>query len=147
MLGIVYKLYLTNKPGFGDTGNAIYSSGFQIYALLLTFSSTGVPNAIAKMVSERLAIGDTKGAHRIFKISLWTFSMLGLIGTIILFLGAEMIAKNLIEIPEAKYCLIALSPSVFFVLFSFHCLYCVPEKYVVALPSGSPPFLLIKDRT
>ena len=56
VLGLVYRWYLTNKEGFGDNGNAIYSSGFQIYALLLTFSSTGVPNAIAKMVSERLAV-------------------------------------------------------------------------------------------
>ena len=47
VIGLVYKLYLTNKDGFGDSGNAIYSSGFQIYALLLTFSSTGVPNAIS----------------------------------------------------------------------------------------------------
>lgn len=55
ILGLAYKLYLTNKEGFGDTGNAIYNSGYQIYALLLAISSTGVPNAIAKIVSERLA--------------------------------------------------------------------------------------------
>ena len=36
VLGLIYKVYLTNKEGFGDKGNAIYSSGFQIYALLLT---------------------------------------------------------------------------------------------------------------
>lgn len=56
IIGLVYKIYLTNKDGFGDTGNAIYSSGFQIYALLLTFSSIGIPNAISKLVSERLAL-------------------------------------------------------------------------------------------
>lgn len=56
VLGLIYKLYLTNKSGFGDEGNAIYSSGFHIYALLLTLSSIGVPNAIAKLVSERVAI-------------------------------------------------------------------------------------------
>ena len=44
-MGLAYKLYLTNKEGFGDRGNAIYVSGFQIYALLLTFSSTGIPNS------------------------------------------------------------------------------------------------------
>ena len=27
ILGLVYKLYLANKPGFGDWGNAIYNSG------------------------------------------------------------------------------------------------------------------------
>ena len=73
IIGLVYKLYLTNREGFGDTGNAIYSSGFQIYALLLTFSSTGVPNAISKLVAERLAIGDSRGAHRIFKIAFFTY--------------------------------------------------------------------------
>ncbi len=113
--GLAYKLYLTNRPGFGDVGNAIYSSGFQVYALLLTFSSIGVPNAIAKIVSERLAIGDTRGAHRIFKISFWTFAMIGLLGTIILFLGARVIADKWIQISESQYCLIALSPSIFFV--------------------------------
>ena len=78
LLGLVYKLYLTNKEGFGDSGNAIYSSGFQIYALLLTLSSIGVPSAIAKLVSERLAIGDNRGAHRVFKISFVAFALIGL---------------------------------------------------------------------
>ncbi len=47
--GLVYKIYLTNKEGFGDTGNAIFSSGFQIYTLFLAVSSIGVPNAIARV--------------------------------------------------------------------------------------------------
>lgn len=115
IIGLIYKLYLTNKEGFGDSGNAIYSSGFQIYALLLTFSSTGVPNAISYLVSERLAIGDNKGAHKIFKIAFITFSLIGALGSVLLFLGAEVIASNWIQIPEAKESLIALSPSIFFV--------------------------------
>jgi len=55
LLGLVYRVYLTNKEGFGDQGNAIYGSGFNIYALLLTISSVGVPNAISKLVSEKIA--------------------------------------------------------------------------------------------
>ena len=69
ILGLFYKLYLTNKNGFGDAGNAIYNSGFQIYALLLTISSIGVPNAVAKLISEKLSVGDNRGAQKIFKIS------------------------------------------------------------------------------
>lgn len=115
ILGLIYKLYLTNREGFGDAGNAIYSSGFQIYALLLTLSSIGVPNAIAKLVSEKLAVGDNKGAHRIFKISFVTFALIGLAGTLLLFFGAHFIAHTLLEIPEAELTLVALSPSIFFV--------------------------------
>lgn len=54
------------------------AAGYQIYALLLTISSIGVPSAIAKLVSERVAVGDNKGAHRIFKIAFATFALIGL---------------------------------------------------------------------
>ena len=33
IVGVINKIYLTNREGFGDEGNAIYSSAFQIYAL------------------------------------------------------------------------------------------------------------------
>ena len=115
LLGLVYKWYLTNREGFGDEGNAIYSAGFSIYALLLTLSSTGVPNAVSKLVSEHTAKGDYRGAHRIFKISLATFAVIGLIGTLIMFFGAGYISNVWLAIPEAELTLVALSPAIFFV--------------------------------
>ena len=118
LLGLVYTLYLTNKDGFGDKGNGIVSAGYQIYAMLLTVSSIGVPSAISKLISERRAIGDFKGAHRIFKIAFATFSVVGLIGSLILFIGAEMIASRWLKIPEASMTLVTLSPAIFFVAIS-----------------------------
>ena len=118
ILGLIYKLYLTNREGFGDKGNAIYSSGFQIYALFLTISSIGIPGALAKLVSEKIAIGDTKGAHRIFKIAFVTFGLIGFLSSTILFLGAGYISNTLLQIPEAELTLVALSPSIFFVSIS-----------------------------
>ncbi len=115
LLGLVYKWYLTNKEGFGDEGNAIYSAGFSIYALLLTISSTGVPNAVSRLVSAQIAKGDYRGAHRIFKIALATFAVIGLIGTMLLFFGAHYIANVWLAIPEAELTLVALSPAIFFV--------------------------------
>ena len=115
ILGLIYRVYLTNKQGFGDTGNAIYSSGFQIYALLLTFSSVGILNAIAKLVSEKLAIGDNKGAYRIFKIAISIFGLLGFLGTVILFSNAKLISNVYLGIPEAEMTIIALAPSAFIV--------------------------------
>ena len=124
ILGLIYKLYLTNREGFGDKGNAIYSSGFQIYALFLTISSIGIPGALAKLVSEKIAIGDTKGAHRIFKIAFVTFGLIGFLSSTILFLGAGYISNTLLQIPEAELTLVALSPSIFFVSIS-----CVIKGY------------------
>lgn len=115
LLGLVYNLYLTNREGFGDKGNGIVSASYQIYALLLTISSIGVPNAIAKLVSERVAVGDHKGAHRIFKIAFATFTVIGLVGALMLFFGAHMIAVDWLQIPEAEMTMVALSPAIFFV--------------------------------
>lgn len=115
VLGLVYKMYLTNREGFGDAGNAIYSAGYYIYALLLTISSVGVPNAISKLVSERIALEDYKGANRIFKVAFCTFSVIGLIASMILMLGANYIANVMVQIPEAEMTLVALAPSIFFV--------------------------------
>lgn len=118
VLGMVYSLYLTNKEGFGDAGNAIYMSGYQVYALFLTISSIGVPNAISKLISEKLAIGDERAADRIFKVAMIFFAVFGFLGTITLFLGANFISNKLLLIPEAKFTLMFLSPSIFFVAVS-----------------------------
>lgn len=115
VLGLVYNWYLTNKPGFGDEGNAIRNAGYSIYALLLTLSSTGVPSAISKLVSEKEAAGDYRGAHRVFKIALCTFAIIGFAGSMLLFTGAGYIANTWIKIPEAELTLVALSPAIFFV--------------------------------
>lgn len=115
LLGLVYKLYLTNREGFGDEGNAIYSSGYQIYALLLTISSIGVPNAISKLVSEKLAVGDERAAYKIFKIAFVTFAIIGFICSSAMFFGANYIANVMLDIPEAELTIVALSPSIFFV--------------------------------
>lgn len=115
ILGMLYSVYLTNKNGFGDTGNAIYMSGYQIYALLLSISSIGIPNAISKLVSEKIVIKDFKGADRIFKIAMFLFSGIGFFCTMSLFLGAKTIAYSFLQIPEAEYTLKALSPAIFFV--------------------------------
>ena len=114
LLGFVYRIYLTNRKGFGDEGNAIYSSGYQIYALLLTISSIGVPNAISKLVSEKVAIGDDKGAHRIFKVALITFGLIGLAGTMLLFLNARIHSKsNFADTRSGTYINITISSNIF----------------------------------
>jgi len=115
IIGLVYKLYLTNKEGFGDRGNAIFGSAFQIYALFLTISSIGVPNAMSKLISQKIAIGDNKGAYRIFKVAFALFGFLGFVCSTFLFLGAKYIANAYLQIPDAKNVIIALSPSVFLV--------------------------------
>lgn len=112
--GLFYKIYLTNKTGFGDTGNAIYSAGFQIYALFLSISSIGVPSAISQLISSKVAVGDNRGAHRIFKVAISIFGILGFICTSIMYCTANKIANLYLGIPEAELIIIALAPSRFY---------------------------------
>ena len=114
VLGLVYKLYLTNKNGFGDMGNAICSSGFQIYALLLTISSIGVPNAVSKLTSEKLSVGDEYGANRVLKVAFAMFTVIGFCCSLLLFVGAKYISGNVLQIPEAEMTLLVLAPAIFF---------------------------------
>lgn len=118
ILGLVYKIYLTNREGFGDTGNAIYSASFQVYTIFLAITSIGVPNAISQLISGKVAVGDNRGAYRIFKIAISIFGILGFICTTILFCGSNKIAIEFLGIPEAEITITALAPSIFLVAVS-----------------------------
>ncbi len=115
ILGMVYRLVITNIPGFGDIGNGFYQAGYQVYTLLLALSSVGIPNAIAKLVSERTALGDYKGAHRIFTVAFRLFCGIGIACSLFLFFGSDFIANTVICLPGTKYTMMALSPALFFV--------------------------------
>jgi stage V sporulation protein B len=112
ILGAAFKIPLGNL--IADTGMGYYNSAYPIYSALLVVSTAGLPAAIAKMVSERVALGDRYGAHRIFKVSFSVLFVIGLITSMALFIGAEPIS-NLVKNPKAYYSMIALAPALFFV--------------------------------
>lgn len=118
IFGFVYRVVLTNFPQFGDEGNSYYGSGYQVYSLLLAIATTGIPNTISKLVSEKIAVGDKKGAHKIFKTALVVFSLIGVIFALGLFFGAGFIANNILKNPGVKYTLMSLAPAIIFVSMS-----------------------------
>ena len=75
LLGFIYRIILTNFPEFADVGNSYYGSGFQVYTLILAIATMGIPNTISKLVSEKMAIGDKRGAHRIFRTAMGVFTI------------------------------------------------------------------------
>lgn len=118
VLGLIYRMVITNIDGFGDAGNGFYNAGFQVYTVLLAISSVGIPNAIAKMVAERAAVGDYKSAHRIFRSAFTLFAVIGVVCAAILYLGADFIAIHIVNMDGAQYVMRALAPSIFFVCVS-----------------------------
>ena len=79
VLGFVYRVVLTNIEQFSDTGNSYYGAGYSVYAFILAVATLGIPNTISKLVSEKLAIGDKRSAHKIFSVAFKLFTFIGII--------------------------------------------------------------------
>lgn len=111
-LGFVYRLPLTNM--IGDDGNAIYAGGYYIYTFLLILSSAGLPAAISKLVSERIALKQYRNAHRVFQSALAISTTLGTIFAVVMGLFARQLA-DLIGIADSYYSLLTLCPTLIIV--------------------------------
>ncbi len=118
ILGLIYRLVITNIKGFGDLGNGYYSAGYQVYSVLLIISSQGIPGAVSKLVSSKVAKGRYNEAHRIYKVSLLVFSIIGAFSSILLFITSDFVATNILNVPDVTYVLKVLSPAIFFVCVS-----------------------------
>ncbi len=112
LLGFLYRLPLTNM--LGDEGNGIYSAGFYLYNFFLVMSSAGLPAAISKIVSEKIALEEYRNVKRTFRISIILSGTVGLIFAIIMFISAKFFS-NLIGSPDSYYTILTLSPTVFIV--------------------------------
>ena len=115
LMGFIYRVILTNIEGFQDAGNSYYGTGYKVYVFILAIATTGVPNAISKLVAEKMAVGDPKGAHKIFKTAIKMFTFVGLFFASILFFGADFISVHLLSNPGVAGTLATLAPAVLFV--------------------------------
>lgn len=118
VFGFIYRIILTNFPQFADEGNSYYGSGFQVYTLILAIATMGIPNTISKLVSEKIAIGDKRGAHRIFRTAMSLFTFIAVLFALTLFFGSGFIATHILKNPGVKYTLMALAPAIIFVAMS-----------------------------
>lgn len=112
ILGAIYRIPLTNI--IGDGGMGYYQTAYPFYQLLLTLSTSGFPVAIAKIVSEKRAIGDYRSAYKVFKVAFIGLLIGGVLSSLFIFFGAESIVES-VGNNNAYYSLIALVPALFFV--------------------------------
>ena len=77
IIGAVYRIPLANIVG--ESGMAYYEVAYPYYSWLLVISSAGLPTAISKLVSERIALGDIVGAKRVFRAALRLLFVIGIV--------------------------------------------------------------------
>lgn len=117
MLGALYKIPL-DRMILGTAGMGIYNAAYYIYNWMFVISTAGLPVAISRMVSASNALGRYRETEKIFSVAIWFMLFVGLLGTGILFFGADLFAALLnADAPGMNVALAirALSPSIFFV--------------------------------
>ncbi|MFA5675281.1 MAG: polysaccharide biosynthesis protein [Christensenellales bacterium] len=112
VIGAFFRVPLTNI--IGAEGLANYQVAYPTYALLLVISSAGLPAAISRIVSERVTLGDYRGAHRTFQTAFRMLLVFGVITTSLMFSFSDIIA-GASKIPSAHLSLKMIAPSLFFV--------------------------------
>ncbi len=94
ILGIIYVIPF--RAIIGTQGAVLYSYAYTIYAVFASLSSTGIPSAMAKAVSEYNTLGYYNAQERAYKIGKYIIVGLGIVSFIVLFVFAPNIAYLII---------------------------------------------------
>lgn len=111
LFGALFKIPLGNILD-GD-GMGYFSTSYSIFTMIYSFSTAGLPAAIAKMVAEQSVRGRARDIRRLRQLSLRLFLILGLVGTGLILLLSKVYV-NIANNPGAWYCVLAIAPAVFF---------------------------------
>ena len=115
IIGLFFKIPMSYY--LGSEGMGYFNSAYQIYTWLYMLSTAGLPVAVSILVSEARARGDRRSVRRIDRITSVSFFVIGLLGMLIMMLGAEPLAV-LIGAPNARFSIFAMAPALFFICLS-----------------------------
>ncbi|NDI36777.1 putative polysaccharide biosynthesis protein [Chengkuizengella sediminis] len=111
-LGIFQRVPLQNM--LGDNAMATYGIANSIYFLLLMIATAGIPVAISKLVSERIAVGKFAEAQRIYAAAIKFAIFAGLFMTTLLWFASDYYATNIAKDKDAVLAIRALAPALLF---------------------------------
>ena len=109
VIGMFYKIPLVWI--IGDQGTADFNNAYNIYAVLLTISTAGLPVAVSKLVSEASATGRYNQVRRVFRLALALFLTLGVLSFLVMFFRADWLA-GMMHDTKAAPGIRALAPAV-----------------------------------
>lgn len=113
LIGIAYRIPVNNI--LGDEGQGFYGCAFSIYNIALLLTSYSLPLAVSKLVSARISTKEYKNASRILKGAFVFAAVVGALVGIIVYLGSNFIAGNIMSLKLSAYALRVLAPGLFIV--------------------------------
>ena len=113
ILGFIYKVPIANI--IGDDGYSMFLATYNIYNVFLTLATAGLPVALSRMISEANAEGRPMQAKRTFSVAWWTFFVVGLVCTLVMFCFPGQLADSVLHNPDAAPSIRAMAPAVLLV--------------------------------
>lgn len=109
VLGLVQRVPLDHI--FDDVGRASFGVSNNIYLMLLTVATAGIPSTLSKMVSERYALNRPDEARQVYHAALLFSVAAGVIMTALLYIGAPFYATHIADVPESAMAVRAIAPA------------------------------------
>lgn len=110
-LGFFFRIPLIYM--IGEEGIGLYQLTYPLYTFLLALAS-GIPTAISKMISERIAVNKSREAIRVFRIALLTMAVFGGVSTLCLIVFSNKIIDLFEWNRDVYYSLLGISLAPFF---------------------------------
>ncbi len=114
LIGAFGKIILARV--IGAEGMGVFTIAYAIYLVAISISTAGIPSAIAILIAEKLAQGDSLEAQRVFNISFKVLFILGSLLSFVMYYYAKFaITLGIIQDPRTYYAIVILSPAIIFV--------------------------------
>lgn len=116
LLGAIYVIpWYIWMGSHGDAANALFSKGYNIYALFLMISTAGIPAAVAKQTSRYNSLNEYGLSRRLLSHTLKLMLIGGVFFMLVMYFGAPVLAQGNTD-------LIPVMRSLSFVLIIFPCM-------------------------
>lgn len=112
IIGAFYKIPLNRI--LGADGFGYFNTAYDIYSVLLMVSTTGLPVAMSRMISEAKTLGQTRQIRQIYRVSRAVFLGLGVAGSVGMALLCRQLAA-LMSSEQSWFAILCLAPAVLFV--------------------------------
>ena len=110
LLGFIYKVPLQNilqERGFG-----YFNTAYDVYNVLLMISTTGLPVAVSRMISQAQALDNYAQIRKIYSVSMKVFLTIGVVGTLIMLVFCRQLSVMVTTNENSWAAIAALSPCV-----------------------------------
>ncbi|MCR4616036.1 MAG: polysaccharide biosynthesis protein [Clostridiales bacterium] len=111
VIGAIYKIPLTGL--IGAAGRGYFNSAYEIYTPIYAISMAGLPTALARLVSEDMALHRYREVRYLYRVAKRLFFITGILGTVTLLIIAFPYTRYIADSRNLP-AVLAITPSIFF---------------------------------